>query len=121
MINATIAKDFLDELSHDQRLLFEYCMGVHFGKVEEPWASRKIGPLNHARWLTLAVRLMCLYTRNKKPSSNLKRIVKFLETVYAPAWFAIKPAKLHQMPSIVIDTIKNIKSLRDNEIQEMCF
>jgi len=98
-----------------------YYIGINNGNVEEPWSSRKIGPLNHARWLTLAIRLMCLFTRMKKALINLKRIVKFIVTVYVPAWFSIKPAKLHNIPQIVSDTIKNIKSLRDNELQDLCF
>ena len=54
--------EVLNDLSTDQRLLMKYVKGVSNGRVENRFASWKIGPLNHARWLTLAIRLLCLYT-----------------------------------------------------------
>lgn len=46
--------------------------------------------MSHARWLTTANRICRLYVATVKPSQQLKDLVKFILTVYAPAWFLIK-------------------------------
>ena len=40
----------IDSFSSDQRLLYEYTVGISRGKVDPRFASWKIGPLNQARW-----------------------------------------------------------------------
>ena len=50
----------MDSLSSDQSLLYEYTVGISRGKVDPRFASWKTGPLNQARWLTLAIRLICM-------------------------------------------------------------
>ena len=57
-------KETLNDLSSDQRLLLEYVLGISSGQVNQQIAAWKIGPLSHARWLTLAIGRMCLWTRN---------------------------------------------------------
>ena len=39
----------LEQLSNDQRLLYGLAMAVQHGSVPESLATRKIGPINHAR------------------------------------------------------------------------
>ncbi|KAG0726342.1 hypothetical protein GWK47_036814 [Chionoecetes opilio] len=51
---------------------------------------RKLGPLNHSRWLTTANRILRLYVGLDAPSSNIKTLVTFIIRVYDPTWFAIK-------------------------------
>ena len=51
--------DEIHVLSCDQR--HEYTVGISRGKVDSRYASWKIGPLNQARWLTLTIRLVCLW------------------------------------------------------------
>ena len=51
-----------DILSCDQRLLYEYAVGISKGKEDCRSASWKTRPLNQARWLTLPIKLMCLWT-----------------------------------------------------------
>ncbi len=83
----------MDSLSSDQRLLYEYTVGISRGKVDPRFASWKIGPLNQARWLTLAIRLMCLWTRGAYPqnlSTKLYSLINFIVNVYAICWFDIK-------------------------------
>ena len=58
------------------------------GYVDQDLASQIAGPLNHARWLTLAIRLLQLYTRTEDPSPGL--IVTYIQQVYVPSWFHIK-------------------------------
>ena len=115
-----IPDNVLNDLSSDQRLLFEYCKGVGSGKVEEKWAAWKIGPLNHARWLTLAIRILCLYTRQLQPSLTLKKLVHYIVKVYAPTWFRIKASsKFHNSPSILFTAIQNIRLIPFNDVKKI--
>jgi len=102
------------DLSNDQRLLFEYCRIVVTGQIS-PWVHRKIGPLNHSRWLTLAIRLLCLYTRSDAPSTELRFIVNFIVNVYGPTWFAIKRSScLKDMPQILFDVVRKLTCYEDD-------
>lgn len=58
--------DNKDDLSCDQRLLLEYTVGIFRGKADPRFASWKTGPINQASWLTLAIKLMCLWTQGTK-------------------------------------------------------
>ena len=72
---------------------YEYTVGISRGKVDPRFASWKIGPLNQARWLTLAIRLMCLWTRGAYPqnlSTKLYSLINFIVNIYAICWFDIK-------------------------------
>ena len=83
----------MKDLSNDQRLLYEYIIGISQGEVNHKFAAYKIGPLMHARWLTLALRIMSLYTRGVHPdgdNTNIKKLVAFICQVYGPSWFMIK-------------------------------
>ena len=86
----------MDSLSSDQRLLYEYTVGISRGKVDPRFASWKTGLLNQARWLNLAIRLMCLWTRGAYPknlSTKLYSLINFIVNVYAICWFDIKKKK----------------------------
>lgn len=101
------------DLSNDQRLLFEYCKGISDGFVSEPWVHRKIGPVNHARWLTLAVRLLALYTRTTSPSMGLVQLASFICRVYAPTWFKVKQSgSLKDIPKLIFDIQHDINLYR---------
>ena len=72
---------------------YEYTVGISGGKGDPRFASWKIGLLNQARWLTLAIRLMCLWTRGAYPknlSTKLYSLINFIVNVYAICWFDIK-------------------------------
>lgn len=87
----------INDLSTDQKLLYYYCQLVSEGKSsKENLLDCKIGPLNHARWLTLAIRILRLYVSTARPTSQLKDVAEFVVLVYAPIWFQIKA-----MPSCV--------------------
>ncbi|XP_047131321.1 uncharacterized protein LOC124810448 [Hydra vulgaris] len=118
IVDGYIPEEILIDLSCDQRLLFEYCKGIGFGKVSDKWAAYKIGPLNHARWLTLAIRLLCLYTRDNQPTVSLKKLVYFIVQVYAPAWFEIKKSsKFHESPRLIFSTITRINNLPFDDVK----
>lgn len=120
IIEGYITEEVLKDLSHDQRLLFEYCKGIALGEVTNTWYNYKIGPLNHARWLTLAIRLLCLYTRDKRPNLCLKKLVKFIVQIYAPAWFEIKMAsKLQHSPRILFSAINRLNLLPFEDVKQI--
>ena len=83
----------MDSLCSDQGLLYEYTVGISRCKVDPRFALWKIGPLNQARWSTLAIRLMCLWTRGAYPhnlSTKLYSLINCIVNVYAICWFDIK-------------------------------
>ncbi|XP_065653685.1 uncharacterized protein LOC136080671 [Hydra vulgaris] len=113
--------EVVNDLSHYQRLLFEYCLGISKGFVNPIFCRRKIGPLNNARWLTLAIRIMALYTRTEAPSLEHVRLVNFIVQVYAYIWFLIKrSSKFMDSPSIFFKMTEQIRK-QDEEIQNICF
>ena len=103
----------MDSLSSDQRLLYEYTVGISRGKVDPRFASWKIGPLNQARWFTLAIRLMCLWTRGAYPqnlSTKLYSLINFIVNVYAICWFDIKKSnKFHHQQIYIYNMIDRIR------------
>ena len=100
------------DLSTDRRLLYEYTKGIGSGKVDEKYSSWKIGQLQHARWLTLATRLLAVYTREEFPSGNLIKLVHYIVKVNAPSLFEIKSSsKLHESPKILFQNLSRIDQL----------
>ena len=97
-----VFEEVLNDLSTDQHLLYEYIKRIGVGEVDQKYASWKIGPIYHARWLTLATRLLVVYSREKSPSENLIKLVYYIVKVYAPNGFAFKfSSKLHESPRIL--------------------
>ena len=86
--------------STEQRLLYDYTKEIGSGKVGEKYSFWKIGQLYHARWRTLAMRLLADYTREEFPSRNLIKPVHYIVKVYVPSWFGIKSSsKLPEVES----------------------
>ncbi|XP_043230069.1 uncharacterized protein LOC122385687 [Amphibalanus amphitrite] len=77
-------------LSHDQQLLYRLALAVQTGDMSDSVARQRIGPLNHARWLTLGARVLRLYVSTESPSDSLRLLVQFLVTHYVPVWFCIR-------------------------------
>ena len=120
LFDITLEAKVLKDLSKDQRLLYEYCRGIRTGKIAGSWAHHRIGPLNHARWLTLATRILALYTRESCPSQNLVLLVKFVMGVYAPTWFRIKQSSQQKdVPGIVLKAIQALKAVLPDEHQAL--
>lgn len=88
--------DISKHMSTDQQLLFDMCRAVSKGRVSEELAKRKIGPICHSRWVTMAIRILRLYCSERSPSEILQAIVRYIMNVYAPMIF-----KLKQKSSIV--------------------
>ena len=114
--------DEIHDLSCDQRLLYEYAAGISRGKVDSRYASWKIGPLNQARWLTLAIRLMCLWTHGAYPqrlTTKLHSLIHFIINVYATCWFEIKRNnQFHNQQLHIFNMIQRIKE-QPHEIQQI--
>ena len=122
--NMKLSEDTLNDLSSDQRLFLEYVQGISRGKVNPRLAAWKIGPLNHARWLTLAIRLMCLWTRGTYTSElqdKLYQVIKYIVEVYAVSWFEIKrDSKFHNQPLYIFNMIQRIQ-MQSEEIKAVAF
>lgn len=78
------------DLSTDQQYLWRIVQAVASGDCPQVLADLDVGPLNHARFLTLACRILRLYVGTVNPSANLKTLATFVMKVYAPMWFDIK-------------------------------
>ena len=85
-----ISSQVVNDLSTDQRCLYEMCQAVSMGKVSEELERCSPGALHHARWLTRANPIMRFYFSSSNPSNKLKDLVKIVMQLYAPGWFQIK-------------------------------
>lgn len=111
-----------DTLSCDQRLLYEYTVGICSGKVDFRFASWKIGPLNQSRWLTLGISLMCLWNHGAYPqniSTKLHSSINFIVNVYAICQFQNKRNnKFHNQQMYIFNMIQRIRK-QPYEIQQI--
>ena len=99
------------DLSRDQQILYRYVKAVSAGNVPANLSSQVAGPLNHSRWLTLAIILMILYTRTEDPSHGLFLVVQYIVQVYSVVWFLIKrKSKFTFGPSHLFTQMTLIKS-----------
>ena len=77
-----------------------------------------------ARWLTLAIRLMCLWTRGAYPpelQDKLRHAVKYIVQVYAVSWLEIKrESKFHNQQLYIFTMIQRMKQQAE-EIQSIAF
>ena len=87
-------QDIIDDVSTDQKYGYRIVMAIRAGVIPADLANMDIGPICHARWLTLANRILRLYVSKHglkgKVLSNLKLLVEFIIGVYFPMWFEAK-------------------------------
>ena len=111
----------IDELSTDQKYLYEIYHAVSGGNFPEDLAKRNPSGLNHARWVTTANRILRLYVSVEEPSKNLKTLVKFVMTVYIPMWFQIKANPfVHSGAHHLFQSVK-LMLQQSSEVQEIVF
>ena len=60
------------------------------GNCSVDLSRRDPGAMSHARWLTMANRILRLYAASECPSENFKTLATFVMKVYAPGWFRVK-------------------------------
>ena len=56
------------DLSRDQQLMYRWTKAVAAGVVPHELSGQVAGPINHSRWLTLAIRVLELYCKTPTPS-----------------------------------------------------
>ena len=121
--------EVVKDLSRDQHLLYLYTKAIATGQVSKRLAAQVAGPLNHSRWITLALRAQQLYTRTTTPSVGLITIVTFIQAVYSPSWFRIKshvkftssPSNLHYQMELVINQPQEIQDIVKPVIQRNAY
>jgi len=79
----------LEDLSTDQYLGYKICWFVICGEVDD-LQLHDIGLTLDSRWLTLAHRILHLYTATANPSKILITLAQFCLKVYFPTWLEIK-------------------------------
>jgi len=85
-----LRKEVVEDLSNDQKYLYEIIDCIQKGACRAEISAKKPGPLNHARFLTLANRILRLYVASSNPSNSLKFLTQYVVKVYGPMWFLIK-------------------------------
>lgn len=85
------------QIRGDQRYLYQMVKAIHSGVCSERLANMNPGPIQHARWLTTASRVLRGYVTKTNPSNDLMTITRFIMQVYAPFWFLVKsqPLAIH--------------------------
>lgn len=77
-------------MNTDQKHLLDVCVAISTGECPQGLAQSKGGPIDSSRWTTTAARTLRWYMGTTAPSAELKKLVKYIMTVYAPVWVAIK-------------------------------
>ena len=62
---------YRNELSTDQRYLYDMCIAVQSGVVNQNLAVKYPGNIHHLRWLTRANHILRWYVSTKNPEENL--------------------------------------------------
>ena len=80
-----------------------------------------VGPLFHARWLTLVCKTLRLYVSIKAPTASLITLAKFCIQVYFPSWFEIK--RRYEITSgckNFFEIIKRVQEFPDKYVTHVC-
>ena len=85
-----LPEEVISDLSRDQLLAYKYAKAVQSGIMPDDLVNQTIGPMVTSRWLTTAIRILCKYTRTRKPTSRLVRLTKAVLNLYLPGWFRFK-------------------------------
>ena len=98
-----------NNFSQDQNIFFQLCCAVITGNFPKNLVGRKLGLLNHSRWLTLGSRILCLYIMTTKPCKNLCRLAHFTIRGYASVWFLSRMSpSVTQAPKILFQWLVNV-------------
>ena len=83
-----LSDDEIRDLSTDQKYLYRILQVIRTGIIPPNFEKYNMGPLNHARWLTLANRICRLYISQVRLSSKLKsdlfQVAQFILLCYGP-------------------------------------
>ena len=80
-----------------------------------------MGPVNHSRWLTLALRVVMYYMTQAKPSNAITRLASFVINHYAPLWFELRQRwRVTDAPAVLFRAYKRMvkpKALTNKELK----
>ena len=107
------------DLSSDQRYLFEICEAVSLGKCTADLANKKPGPLSHSRWLTLACRMLRLYISTAEPDTKFRTLCQYIMKVYAPVWFSIRLNPNCEMGAVHLSNIIEMSRFLPEDCQKI--
>lgn len=85
-----LPKDIHNDLSTDQKYLYDICHAIQSGKCSSSLSKKLPGKIVHSRFVTTANAILRYYMSQENPSENLKILAKYIVTIYAPVWFRIK-------------------------------
>ena len=89
-IPSTLTETARNELSTDQKYLYDIMTAISTGVFSSDLANMEPGLLNHSRWLTAANRILRLYAAKTDPDKKLVILATYVMKVYGPMWFTIK-------------------------------
>ena len=115
-----ISNELLHELSWDQKCLYKLLHAVRSGKSSIDIENMQLAGLNHARWLTLAIRSLYLYicwhSLSPAETENLNTLIHFIMTNYGPMWFRIKMKPLsNEELDLIIDEALTLPPYRSHQ------
>ncbi|CAG5000463.1 unnamed protein product [Parnassius apollo] len=90
VIPSTLPEIPRNDLSTDQKYLYDVMNAISTGVFTSDLANIEPGPLSHSRWLTTANRILRLYATKTDPLENLMILATYVMKVYGPMWFTIK-------------------------------
>ena len=111
-----IPDNILKSMSTDQKQCYKLVLAVKSGQLPEEQREMLCGPINHARWLTTAQRILFLWTRKhgltSKPLKVLELLVKFCLEYYFKMYFDIKVKNsIVDAPYHILTQLKILKTL----------
>lgn len=111
-----ISPEILHTLSKDQKLLYRSGIAVVEGICPPDLVNRALGPLNHARWVTFALRILFLFMTYQKAPFALQRLAEFVIKVYAPMWFSFRVKwRATEAPALFFKLAKLLLQLPEDE------
>ena len=110
-----LPENVIKNMSTDQRLAYQLCQSVKTGVISQNLQNVQFGPMNHARWLTTAMRIVYLWTRNHGLSGgileNLEVLVRFCLASYFKLFFEIKAKdNLEEGPHHIVSQLRVLKN-----------
>lgn len=87
IINHTVDSS---KFTNDQLYLWKIACMLDSGHIDNHLCTLCPGPINNARWMTTASRILREYCATKYPSANLKLLAEYIMKVYLPVWLETK-------------------------------
>ena len=79
-----LPKEGIENLSSVEFYVYQICWALISGNLNNDLAQLEVGGLSHARWLTLACRILRYYTSQANPGKTSGILVEFCLKVSFP-------------------------------------